>query len=52
MEVDAGHASRSSGLLDVEVSLDKVFQSDLKTGEGATTGGTCGTIIEVMSEAS
>jgi hypothetical protein len=33
MEVGAGHASRSSGLLDVEASLDKVFQSGLKTAE-------------------
>jgi hypothetical protein len=52
MEVGAGHASRSSGLLDVEASLDKVFQSGLKTAEDATMGGTRGTIIEVTSEAS
>jgi hypothetical protein len=47
-----GHASRSSGLLRVEASLDRVFQSDLNTGGGATTGGARGTIVEVASEAS
>jgi hypothetical protein len=47
-----GHASRSSSLLGVEVSLARVSQSDLKTGGGATTGGTRGTIVEVASEAS
>jgi hypothetical protein len=50
-EVDAGHASRSSGLLRVEASLTRVSQSDLKTGGGATTGGARGTIMEVASEA-
>jgi hypothetical protein len=52
MEVDAGHASRSSSLLGVEASLGRVFQSGLKTGGGATTGGARGTIAEVASEAS
>jgi hypothetical protein len=51
-EVGAGHASRSSGLLRVEASLTRVFQSDLKTGGGATAGGARGTIAEVASEAS
>jgi hypothetical protein len=51
-EVSAGHASRSSSLFGVEVSLARVFQSDLKTGGGATTGGARGTIAEVASEAS
>jgi hypothetical protein len=51
-EVDAGHASRSSGLLRVEASLARVSQSGLKTGGGATTGGARGTIAEVASEAS
>jgi hypothetical protein len=51
-EVDAGHASRSSGLLGVEASLARVSQSGLKTGGGATTGGARGTIAEVASEAS
>jgi hypothetical protein len=51
-EDGAGHTSRSSGLLRVEASLARVFQSDLKTGGGATTDGACGTIMEVASEAS
>jgi hypothetical protein len=51
-EVDAGHASRSSGLLGMEVSLARVFQSDMKTGGGAMMGGVRGTITEVALEAS
>jgi hypothetical protein len=51
-EVDMGHASRSSGLLGVEVSLARVSQSSLKTGEGTMSGGARGTIAEVASEAS
>jgi hypothetical protein len=51
-EIGAGHASRSSGLLHMEASLARVFQSGLKTDEGATTGGARGTITEVASEAS
>jgi hypothetical protein len=51
-EVGVRHASKSSGLLRAEASLDRVFQSDLKTGGGATTGGARGTIVEVASEAS
>jgi hypothetical protein len=51
-EVGVGHASRSSSLLGIESSLARVFQSDLKTGGDATTGGACGTITEVASEAS
>jgi hypothetical protein len=47
-----GYVSRSSGLLGVEASLARVFQSGLKTGGGTTTGGTRGTIAEVASEAS
>jgi hypothetical protein len=39
-------------LLRVEASLARVFQSDLKTGGGATTGGARGKIMEVASEAS
>jgi hypothetical protein len=39
-------------LLGVKASLARVFQSDLKTGGGATTGGARGTIAEVASEAS
>jgi hypothetical protein len=52
MDVGVGHASRSSGLLRVEASLARVFQSGLKTGGGATTGGARGTIAEVASESS
>jgi hypothetical protein len=44
-EVDAGHDSRSSGLLHVESSLARVFQSGLKTGGGITMGGARGTIM-------
>jgi hypothetical protein len=44
-----GHTSRFSGLLHEEVSLDRVFQSVLKTGGGETTGGARGTITEVAS---
>jgi hypothetical protein len=47
-----GHASRSSGLLHMKVSLSRVSQSGLKTGGDVTTGGACGTIIEVALEAS
>jgi hypothetical protein len=47
-----GHVSRSSNLLGVEVNLARVFQSGLKTGGGATTGGARGTVTEVASEAS
>jgi hypothetical protein len=36
-ELGVGHASRSNGLLHVEASLFRVFQSGLKTGGGATT---------------
>jgi hypothetical protein len=51
-DVGAGHASRSSSLLDVEASLARVSQFGLKTGGGATTGGARDTIAEVASEAS
>jgi hypothetical protein len=47
-EDGAGHALRSSGLLHLEASHNRVFQSVLKTGGGATTGGACGTITEVV----
>jgi hypothetical protein len=47
-----GHTSRSSCLLDVEASLTKVSQSDLKTGRDTTTGGARGTIVKVALEAS
>jgi hypothetical protein len=51
-EVGMGHASRFSGLLHVEVSLARVFQSGLKTGGGAMIGGARDTIMEVASEVS
>jgi hypothetical protein len=51
-KVDAGHASRSSGLLRVESSLARVSQFGLKIGGGVTVGGAHGTITEVASEAS
>jgi hypothetical protein len=35
-EVGAGYALRSSGLLHVEASLTKVFQSGMKTDGGAS----------------
>jgi hypothetical protein len=47
-----GHASRSSDLLYVEVSLVRVFQSDFKTGGCAMAGGARGTITEVAPESS
>jgi hypothetical protein len=47
-----GHASNSSGLLRMEVSLARVSQSGLKTGGGTMAGGARGTIAEVASEAS
>jgi hypothetical protein len=50
-EVGAGHTSKSSSLLNVEVSLVRVSQSGLKTGGGTMTGGARGTIAEVTSEA-
>jgi hypothetical protein len=51
-EIGTGHTSRSSGLLCVEASPARVFQSSLKTGRGVTMGGACGTIVEVVSEVS
>jgi hypothetical protein len=51
-EVGVGHALRSSNLLDVEASLTRVFQPDLKTDGGAIMGGARGTIAKVASEAS
>jgi hypothetical protein len=46
-EVDAGHALRFSGLLRVEASRVRVFQSDLKTGGDMTTGDVYGIITEI-----
>jgi hypothetical protein len=39
-------------LLGVEASMARIFQSGLKTGGGASTGGARDTITEVASEAS
>jgi hypothetical protein len=51
-EVDAGHASRSSDLLGVKVSLAMVSQSGLKTDGDVMTGGAHATITDVTSESS
>jgi hypothetical protein len=48
-EDSMGHGSRSGGLLLLEASRARVSQSGLKTGEGETAGGACGTIAEVAS---
>jgi hypothetical protein len=45
-----GHASRSSGLLRVEVSQTRVSQSDIKTGGDAMAGGARDTIADVTLE--
>jgi hypothetical protein len=47
-----GHASRFSGLLHMEASRGRVFQSGLKTGRGTTTDDARGTIAEVASSCS
>jgi hypothetical protein len=47
-----GHASRSSGLLHVESSQDRVFQCGLKTGGGAMADGARGIITELVSSPS
>jgi hypothetical protein len=44
------HTSRTSDLLRVKVSLARVFQSGLKTGEGATVGNARDTIVKVASK--
>jgi hypothetical protein len=47
-----GHASRSGGLLRLEISNAGVSQSCLKTGGGVLAGGARGTITEVASGSS
>jgi hypothetical protein len=47
-----GHASRSSGLLRVEASRTRIFQSGIKTDGYATTGGVRGTIVKFASSPS
>jgi hypothetical protein len=44
-----GHTSRSGGLLLMNASRTRVFQSDLKTGGGVTVGGVRDIIVEVAS---
>jgi hypothetical protein len=44
------YASRSSGLLHVEASRTRFFQSGLKIGGGVMAGDGCGTIAKVVSE--
>jgi hypothetical protein len=51
-DVGAGDVSRSSGLLHMEASLARVFQSSLKTDGDMTAVGTRATITEVVLEAS
>jgi hypothetical protein len=51
-EVGVELVSRFSSLLGMEASLARIFQSGLKTGGGAMTGGARGTIVEVVSDAS
>jgi hypothetical protein len=51
-EIDTVHTSRSSGLLHREVSMARIFQSDIKTDRVTTAGGARGTIAEVASESS
>jgi hypothetical protein len=50
--IHAGHTSRSGGLLHMEVSQARVFQTSLKTGGGTTAGRARGIITEVASESS
>jgi hypothetical protein len=51
-EVDAGHMSKSVGLLRLEANHVRVSQSGLKAGGGTTAGGAHGTITEVVSGSS
>jgi hypothetical protein len=46
------YASRSNGLLYVEASQNRVFQSGLKTSGCVTAGDACGNITEVASSLS
>jgi hypothetical protein len=47
-----GHTLGSSGLLCVEASWNRVFQSDLQTDGGVTSGGARDTIVKVALESS
>jgi hypothetical protein len=46
-EDGVGHKLRSDGLLHLEASHTRIFQSGLKTGVGATMSGARGIIVEV-----
>jgi hypothetical protein len=46
-EDGAGHTLRSSGLLCMEASRDRVSQSGFKIIRGTTVGGARGTVIDV-----
>jgi hypothetical protein len=46
-EDSTGNVSRSGGLLRLEASQARVSRFCLKTGEGATTGGARGIIVEI-----
>jgi hypothetical protein len=46
-EDSAGHTSRSNGLIHIEASWTRVFQSSFKTGGGATACGARDNIAEV-----
>jgi hypothetical protein len=48
MEVDTGHALRSSDLLYVKASQGKIFQPGLKTGEGVNAAGVRDIIVEIV----
>jgi hypothetical protein len=52
MKDDTRHTSRSVGLLYVEASHARIFQSDLKTGGGTTTGGVHVIIVQITSRGS
>jgi hypothetical protein len=43
-----GHASKSDGLLHLEASRVRVYQSSIKTCGGAMTGDACGIIADVV----
>jgi hypothetical protein len=51
-EDGVGHESRSGGLLRLEASHARVFQSGHKNSEGTTADGACDTITEVASRSS
>jgi hypothetical protein len=48
MEDSAGHASRYGGLLHLEASRARVFESGFKTGGGVMMGGARGTLAVLV----